>query len=138
MKIFDLSYHQVSRLNRTLLDKTRQAKATLLVKSTSPALVVVKKLTPYQIVLSLDRDDEITGLFAPRWVLSQYGKMRNLRAPTLQGILEEVAKDPTEIAQGFRHEWLNEDKPVLFVCGEGHYVDACPCREHLGSTCQAE
>lgn len=142
MRIIDIAFHGVGRIDAGVLETTLRTPGTLTVPVSAPALDVVDRATRSRarVIMVVDEHQHPQGLVVPAALRKA---LRTFRPETFSGNvvvdLEAMTHDPAEIQRNFRHEWLNATLPTLYVCKpHNHLVDRCPCTVdgHEGSTCE--
>lgn len=77
-----------------------------------------------------DENQSVIGVLARDWMLRRISDYRGTEFSTLSEAIENLSNDPNEIARGFHHEWLTEDRIDLLFCPNGYYVVDNPCLDH--------
>src|SRR5262249_30104825 len=138
MRIMDLAFHDVAKLDVARLEATLTGPGTVVTQMERPAFEVAREVERIQagMIVVTDSEGEIRGLVAPNYVRIQVGKHVQ-PVSSFREALEALITNPSEGARNYRHEWLNEERPTLYWCEGGHLTDQCPCQvaAHSGSKC---
>jgi hypothetical protein len=132
MQIKNIAFWHVNDLGLERLEKSRRALGTLVVQEETPAINVAKAVDALgeqaHVVLLVNTDDKITGLFFPEEFRTKLQAIKNIQVDTITEVLTKLLEDPDEQARNFHHEFLNNTRPGVAWCAKGNHFSTDPCR----------
>lgn len=132
MLAIDIAFRRVEDFDQDRLNQSRQARGTYTISADTDILEMSKTVEQKKIQLILVVNDQykIVGIILPAIVKSKIDNYRNQIFTTFFEALNNLEEDSNEHIKNFYYEWLHFERPELFWCIAGHYVDCLPCQDH--------